>query len=153
MELDKSDDVRRRRPKGHDIEYQPLSDDDWWEKAKKKPGNESLEPRRILFHYLEVKLRLWHLQTVRWTRGRMTRWNCTSYMSNIITRHQLNFDVAHLCWIFLIEKYEEVYNKRRICSMSVAPPPRTKISGIRASVFGMLFLLIILKSSWKRRSM
>ena len=36
----------------------------------------------------------------------------------------------------IYEKYEEVYNKCRVCSMSVAPPPRAKISGIRASVFG-----------------
>ena len=36
----------------------------------------------------------------------------------------------------IYEKYGDVYNKCRICSMSVAPPPRAKISGIRASVFG-----------------
>ena len=36
----------------------------------------------------------------------------------------------------IYEKYEDVYNKCRVCSMSVAPPPRAKISGIRASVFG-----------------
>ena len=36
----------------------------------------------------------------------------------------------------IYEKYEEVYNKCRVCSMSVAPPPGAKISGIRASVFG-----------------
>ena len=34
------------------------------------------------------------------------------------------------------EKYDDVFNKCRVCSMSVAPPPRAKISGIRASVFG-----------------
>ena len=47
MELDKSDDVRKRRPKGDAVDYTPLSDDERWEKAKNKPGNESLEPRRI----------------------------------------------------------------------------------------------------------
>ena len=47
MELDKSDDVRKRRPKGDDVDYTPSSDDERWEKAKNKPGNESLEPRRI----------------------------------------------------------------------------------------------------------
>ena len=47
MELDKSDDVRKRRPKGDDVDYSPSSDDERWEKAKNKPGNESLEPRRI----------------------------------------------------------------------------------------------------------
>ena len=47
MELDKSDDVRKRRPKGDAVDYVPSSDDEPWEKAKNKPGNESLEPRRI----------------------------------------------------------------------------------------------------------
>ena len=47
MEIDKSDDVRKRRPKGDAVDYTPSSDDDRWEKAKNKPGNESLEPRRI----------------------------------------------------------------------------------------------------------
>ena len=36
----------------------------------------------------------------------------------------------------MYEKYEEVYNTCRVCSMSVAPPPRAKISGIQASVIG-----------------
>ena len=36
----------------------------------------------------------------------------------------------------IYEKYEEVYNKCRVCNTSVAPRPRAKISGIRASVFG-----------------
>ena len=36
----------------------------------------------------------------------------------------------------IYEKYEDVFNKCRVCSMSVAPSPRAKISGIRASVFG-----------------
>ena len=47
MELDKSDDVRNRRPKGDDVDYSPSSDDERWEEAKNKPGNESLESRRI----------------------------------------------------------------------------------------------------------
>ena len=46
-ELDKSDNVRQRRPKGDDVDDSPSSDDERWEKAKKKPGNEPLEPRRI----------------------------------------------------------------------------------------------------------
>ena len=56
MELDESDDVRKRRPKGDDVDYTPSSDDERWEKAKNKPGNESLGG--FLFHYLEVKLKL-----------------------------------------------------------------------------------------------
>ena len=34
------------------------------------------------------------------------------------------------------EKYEDVYNKCRVCSTSIAPPPRARVSGIRASNFG-----------------
>ena len=34
------------------------------------------------------------------------------------------------------EKYEEMYNKCRVCSTSIAPPPRARISGIRSTNFG-----------------
>ena len=34
------------------------------------------------------------------------------------------------------EKYEDVVNKCRVCSTSVAPPPRARISGIRSSNLG-----------------
>lgn len=37
-ELDKSDDVRGRRPKVDDVNYQPSSDDEGWEKVSKRPG-------------------------------------------------------------------------------------------------------------------
>ena len=47
MELGKSDKSKDRRPKGSDVDYSPSSDDERWEKVSKKPGNDSLEPRRI----------------------------------------------------------------------------------------------------------
>ena len=34
------------------------------------------------------------------------------------------------------EKYEDMYNKCRACSTSIAPPPRARVSGIRATNFG-----------------
>ena len=34
------------------------------------------------------------------------------------------------------EKYEDVCQKCRVCSTSIAPPPRARVSGIRASNFG-----------------
>eukprot|EP00435_Cladocopium_sp_Y103_P060445 s116_g22.t1 len=34
------------------------------------------------------------------------------------------------------EKHEDVVNKCRVCSTSVAPPPRARVSGIRSSNFG-----------------
>ena len=47
----------------------------------------------------------------------------------------------------IYEKYEEVYNKCRVCSMSVEPPPRAKILAYEPQLSGMLFLLIIVKSN------
>ena len=49
------------------------------------------------------------------------------------------------------EKYEEVCNKCRVRSMSVAPPPRARISGIGASVSEIPFLQIIVKSNRKKK--
>ena len=139
MELDKSDDVRKRRPKGDDVEYSPSSDDERWEKAKNKPGNESLEPRRIsvplpgneaqaltpayrkMIKRLDDKVEL-HKLHVKHYHMSPTQFRRRTSMLNLPER--------------IYEKYEDVFNKCRVCSMSVAPPPRAKISGIRASVFG-----------------
>ena len=72
----------------------------------------------------------------------MTRFNCTSYMARVKNhtsptqfrrRTRLNLPDC------VCGKYEEVYNTCdtcKVCGMSVAPPPRAKISGIQASVFG-----------------
>ena len=138
-ELDKSDDVRKRRPKGDDVEYSPSSDDERWEKAKNKPGNESLEPRRIsvplpgseaqaltpayrkMIKRLDDKMELYKLHVKHYHMS-PTQFRRRTSMLNLPER--------------IYEKYEDVFNKCRVCSMSVAPPPRAKISGIRASVFG-----------------
>ena len=139
MELDKSDDVRKRRPKGDDVEYSPSSDDERWEKAKNKPGNESLEPRRIsvplpgseaqaltpayrkMIKRLDEKVELYKLHVKHYHMS-PTQFRRRTSMLNLPER--------------IYEKYEDVFNKCRVCSMSVAPPPRAKISSIRASVFG-----------------
>ena len=139
MELDKSDDVRKRRPKGDDVDYSPSSDDERWEKAKNKPGNESLEPRRIsvplpgseaqaltpayrkMIKRLDDKVELYKLHVKHYHMS-PTQFRRRTSMLNLPER--------------IYEKYEDVFNKCRVCSMSVAPPPRAKISGIRASVFG-----------------
>ena len=36
----------------------------------------------------------------------------------------------------VFEKYEDMYNKCRVCSTSIALPPRARVSGIRATNFG-----------------
>ena len=139
MELGKSDKSKGRRPKGDDVDISPSSDDERWEKVSKKPGNESLEPRRIsvplpgseaqaltpayrkMSKRLDDKVELYKLYVKHY------------HMSPTQFRRRTSMLNLPDC---IYEKYEEVYNKCRVCSMSVAPPPRAKISGIRASVFG-----------------
>ena len=38
--------------------------------------------------------------------------------------------------VSVYEKYEDMYNKCRVCSTSIAPPPRARVAGIRATNFG-----------------
>ena len=139
MELGKSDKSKDHRPKGDEVEYTPSSDDERWEKVSKKPGNESLEPRRIsvpspgseaqaltpayrkMIKRLDDKVELYKLH-VKHYHMPPTQFRRRTSMLNLPGR--------------IYEKYEEVYNKCRVCSMSAAPPPRAKICGIRASVFG-----------------
>ena len=37
---------------------------------------------------------------------------------------------------FVYEKFEDICDKCRVCGTSTAPPPRARVSGIRASNFG-----------------
>ena len=124
--------------RGQDIDISPSSDDERWEKVSKKPGNESLEPRRIavplpgseaqaltpayrkMIKRLDDKVELYKLHVKHYHMS-PTQFRRRTSMLNLPDR--------------IYEKYEEVY-KCRVCSMSVAPPPRAKISGIRASVLG-----------------
>ena len=139
MELGKSDKSKDHRPKGDDRDYSPSSDDERWEKVSKKPGNGSLEPRwisvplpggeaqaltpayRRMIKRLDDKVELYKLHVKHYHMS-PTQFRRHTSMLNLPDR--------------IYEKYEEVENKCRVCSMSVAPPPRAKISGIRASVFG-----------------
>ena len=137
MEIEKSDKSKDRRPKGDDVDISPSSDDERWEKVSKKPGNDSLEPGRIsvplpgsealtpanrkMIKRLDDKVELYKLHVKHYHMS-PTQFRRRTSMLNLPDR--------------IYEKYEEVYNKCRVCSMSVAPPPRAKISGIRASVFG-----------------
>ena len=144
--IEESSNSRRSKehhPKGDavqkDDDYSPSTDDERWEKVSKKPGNESLEPRRIsvslpgseaqaltpayrkMIKRLDDKVELYKLHVKHY------------HMSPTQFRRRTSMLNLPDC---IYEKYEEVYNKCRVCSMSVAPPPRAKISGIRASVFG-----------------
>ena len=141
MELYKSDKSKDRRAKGDDVDYSysPSSDDERWEKVNKKPGNDSLEPRRIsvtlpgseaqaltpayrkMIKRLDDKVDLYKLRVKHYHMS-PTLFRCRTSMLNLPDRN--------------CKKYEEVYNKCRVCSTSVAPLPRAKISSIRASVFG-----------------
>ena len=47
----------------------------------------------------------------------------------------------------IYEKYEDVFNKCRVCSMSVAPPREPRSLAYEPQFSEMSFLLIIVKSS------
>ena len=121
--LDKSDDVRKRPPKGDDVDISPSSDDERGEKAQKKPGNESLEPRRIsvplpgseahaltpayrkMIKRLDDQVELYKLRVKHYHMS-PTQFRRRTSMLNLPDR--------------IYEKYEDVYNKCRVCSMPVA---------------------------------
>ena len=150
MELDNSDDVRKRRPKGDAVDYTPSSDDERWEKAKNKPGNESLEPRRTavplpgseaqaltpayrkMIKRLDDKVELYKLH-VKHNHMSPTQFRRRTSMLNLPER--------------IYEKYEDVFNKCRVCSMSVSTTAASQdLWRSSLSFSGMLFLLIIVKS-------
>ena len=138
MELEKSDMSKDRSPKGDDVDISPSSDDERWEKVSKKPGDDSLEPRRNsvplpgseaqaltpayrkMIKRLDDKVELYKLHVKHYMSP--TQFRRRTSMLNLPGR--------------IYEKYEEVYNTCRVRGMSVAPPSRAKISGILASVFG-----------------
>ena len=144
MELGKSDKSKDRRPTGDDVDVSPSSDDERWEKVSKKSGNDSLERRRIsvplpgseaqaltpayrkMIKRLDDKVELYKLHVKHYHMS-PTQFRRRTSMLNLPDH--------------IYKKHEEVYNECRVCSMSVAPPPRAKISGIRASVFGDVILV------------
>ena len=113
-ELGKSDKSKDRRPKGDEVEYSPSSDDERWEKISKKPGNDSLEPRRTsvplpgseaqaltpayrkMIKRLDDKVELYKLHVKHYHMS-PTQFRRRTNMLNLPDR--------------IYEKYEEVYNK------------------------------------------
>ena len=52
------------------------------------------------------------------------------------------------------EKFEDMYNKCRVCSTSIVPPPRARISGIRSTNFGdVIFVDHAEIQLWKNKYM
>ena len=108
-------------------------------KVSKKPGNDSLEPRQVsvalpgsesqaltpeyhkMIKRLDDQVELYKLHVKHYHMS-PTQFRRRTSMLNLPDR--------------IYGKYEEVYNKCRVCSTSITPPPRAKISGIQASVFG-----------------
>ncbi len=133
IELVKSEKSKDRHPKGDDVDYTPSSDDERWEKVSKKPGRrisaplpgseaQALTPaNRKMIKGLDDKVDLYKLHVNHYHLS-PTQFQPRTSMVNLPAR--------------IYEKYEEVYNKCRVCSTSVAPPPRARISSIRESVFG-----------------
>ena len=97
MELGKSDKSKDRRPKGSDVDYSPSSDDERWEKVSKKPGNDSLEPRRISGPLPGSEAQALTPAYRKMIKRLDDKVACTSYMLNTTICHQLNFDVVLLC--------------------------------------------------------
>ena len=89
-----------------------------------KPGDESLEPRRI-----SVPLPGREMQAMTPAYRKMLHYHMSPSQFRRRTSMLGLPDEIY-------EKYQEVYNKCRVCSTTVAPPPRARISGIRASQFG-----------------
>ena len=54
--------------------------------------------------------------------------------------------------VSIYEKYEDMYNKCRVCSTSIAPPPRARISGIRATNFGDVIFVNHAEIQLRKRS-
>ena len=66
--------------------------------------------------------------------------DCTNFMSNTITCLLLNSGEGLPCWDFLILSMKSMKTCTTsvvcVCSTSIAPPPRARVSGIRATNFG-----------------
>ena len=101
------------RPKGDDVVYTPWFDDERWEKVSKKPGNESLEPRptavqaltpayRKMIKRLDDKVELYKAHVKHYHMS-PTQFRRRTSMLNLPDG--------------IYEKYEEVYNKCRVCNM------------------------------------
>ena len=100
MELGKSDKSKDRRPMGDDVDISPSSDDERWEKVCKKPGNESLEPRRIsvpLPGSEAQALTPAYRKMIKRLDDKVELYKLHVKQLNIAICHQLNFDVVLLC--------------------------------------------------------
>ena len=109
------------------------------ESQLEKLGSEALEPRRV-----SVPLPGSEVQAMTPAYRKMLR-----KLENSVELYKLHVKHYHMSPTqfrrrtsmlglpdSVYEKYEDMYNKRRVCSTSVAPPPRARVSGIRATNFG-----------------
>ena len=104
-----------------------------------KPGDESLEPRRV-----SVPLPDREMQAMTPAYRKMLRRlndKVELYKFHVKHYHMSPSQFRRRTSMLglpdeIYEKHQEVYNKCRVCSTTVAPPPRARISGIRASHLG-----------------
>ena len=109
------------------------------EGKKGEPGDDSLEPRRIA-----VPLPGSEVQAMTPSFKRMLK--KLEDRAELNKLHVKNYHMSPTQFKSrtsmlglpdsVYEKYEDVVHKCRVCSTSIAPPPRARISGIRASNFG-----------------
>ena len=104
-----------------------------------KLGSEALEPRRV-----SVPLPGSEVQAMTPAFKRMLR-----KLEDSVELHKLHIKHYHMSPTqfrrrtsmlglpdSVYEKYQDMCNKCRVCSTSIAPPPRSRVSGIRATNFG-----------------
>ena len=109
------------------------------ESQLKKLGSEALEPRRV-----SVPLPGSEVQAMTPAYRKMLR-----KLEDSVELYKLHVKHYHMSptqfrrRTFMLglpdsvyEKYEDMYNQCRVCSTSIAPPPRARVSGIGATNFG-----------------
>ena len=109
------------------------------ESQLEKLGSEALEPRRV-----SVRLPGGEVQAMTPAYRKMLR-----KLEDSVELYKLDVKHYHMSPTqfrrstsmlglpdSVYQKYEDMYNKCRVCSTSIAPPPRARVSGIRATNFG-----------------
>ena len=113
-----------------------------------KLGAEALEPRRV-----SVPLPGGEVQAMTPAYKKMLR-----RLEGSVALYKLHFKHYHMSPTqfrrrtsmlglpdSVYQKYEDVCHKCRVCSTSIAPPPRARVSGIRASNFGDVIFVGMLR--------
>ena len=97
-----------------------------------KLGSEALEPRRVSVPLPGSEV---HAMTPAYKKMLKLHVNCTKHHHMSPTQFRRRTSMLGLP-DSVYQKYEDVCHKCCVCSTSIAPPPRARVSGICASNFG-----------------